>query len=134
MTESEHEGGGYRTAADCVDAGMYWFRACDLGAAEAWWRRALELEPENQRALECLKLLSKTSSTGYKQDSWASMPAVNREAAAPLPAGRARRPLVPPLARRRQLTPRIRSRTDLTRSRTVRPRRARPPSSRSFLR
>lgn len=87
MTESEHEGGGYRTAADCVDAGMYWFRACDLGAAEAWWRRALELEPENQRALECLKLLSKTSSTGYKQDSWASMPAVNRGSGRPPPGG-----------------------------------------------
>lgn len=45
---------------------MYWFGRSDFVAAEAWWQRAIELEPDNRRALECLRLLEKTSSTGFK--------------------------------------------------------------------
>lgn len=60
---------------------MYWFSQSDLAAAEAWWRRALELDPSNQRAHECLRLLQRTSSTGFKQDSWARLPAVSGVAA-----------------------------------------------------
>lgn len=67
------------TAAQCIDAGMYWFGQSDLDAANAWWRRALELEPDNVRAQECLRLLQKTSSTGYKHDSWARLPALDEE-------------------------------------------------------
>ena len=33
-------------------------------AADAWWRRALEIDPMNTRAKECLRLLSKSSSRG----------------------------------------------------------------------
>lgn len=67
----------YHSAAECIQAGMYWFSQSDLPAAEAWWRRALELEPDNARAASCLRLLQKTSSTGYKQDSWARLPAAS---------------------------------------------------------
>ncbi len=74
MTEGGE--GGYQTAADCIAAGMYWFSQSDLAAAEAWWQRALEIEPSNPRALECLRLLQRTSSTGFKSDSWARLPAV----------------------------------------------------------
>src|SRR5262249_20537196 len=33
-----------------------------LTAAEAWWRRALHLDPSNQRAQECLRLIAGTKS------------------------------------------------------------------------
>lgn len=59
------------SADECIRAGMYWFGRSDFVAAEAWWQRAVELEPHNQRAHECLRLLQKTSSTGFKS------PAVN---------------------------------------------------------
>lgn len=71
----------YDTAAECIAAGMYWFSQSDLAAAEAWWRRALELEPDNPRAASCLSLLKRTSSTGFKHDSWAELPAVQPEEA-----------------------------------------------------
>ncbi|MEL6189357.1 MAG: hypothetical protein AAFU79_32440, partial [Myxococcota bacterium] len=73
----------YHSAAECIQAGMYWFSQSDFAAAEAWWRRALELEPDNARAASCLRLLQKTSSTGYKQDSWARMPAASGPPHAP---------------------------------------------------
>ncbi len=71
----DNYGSANPTAAECISAGMYWFSQSDLAAAEAWWRRAQELEPENQRAKECLRLLDRTSSTGFKSDSWARLPA-----------------------------------------------------------
>lgn len=55
------------TAEECIRAGMYWFGRSDFVAAEAWWQRAVELEPGNPRAQECLRLLEKTSSTGFKE-------------------------------------------------------------------
>lgn len=56
------------TADECVRAGMYWFGRSDFQAAQAWWERAVELDPRNTRAQECLRLLNKTSSTGFKGD------------------------------------------------------------------
>lgn len=80
MAENSGQDGGYQTAADCISAGMYWFSQSDLAAAEAWWRRALELEPHHPRAQACLRLLQRTSSTGFKADSWARLPASRPEA------------------------------------------------------
>lgn len=50
-------GGEDPTADDCIRAGMYWFGQRDYEAASAWWARALELEPYNTRAKQCLTLL-----------------------------------------------------------------------------
>lgn len=44
---------------------MYWFGRSDFEAARAWWERAIELDPQNRRASECLRLLERTSSTGF---------------------------------------------------------------------
>ena len=52
------------TSEECVRAGMYWFGRSDFAAADAWWRRALEIDPDNTRAQECLRLLSHSSTTG----------------------------------------------------------------------
>ena len=54
------------TSEECVRAGMYWFGRSDFTAADAWWQRALEIDPSNTRAQECLRLLSKSSSTGLE--------------------------------------------------------------------
>src|SRR5689334_18144054 len=40
---------------------MYWFGKSDLAAAEAWWKRALYLDPKNTRAVECLRLLARST-------------------------------------------------------------------------
>src|SRR5258708_25828162 len=37
---------------------MYWFGRADVAAAEAWWKRALYLDPGNQRAQECIRLIA----------------------------------------------------------------------------
>lgn len=68
MSTDGPEGGGppELTAAECVRAGMYWFGRNDLAAAEAWWQRALYLDPANVRAQECLRLLAK--STGRPEE------------------------------------------------------------------
>jgi len=60
------------TADECVRAGMYWFGRSDFEAAESWWNKALELEPGNHRARECLQLLHQTSATGFKSATWAT--------------------------------------------------------------
>lgn len=57
------------TADECVRAGMYWFGRSDFQAAQAWWQRAIELDPQHTRAQECLRLLTKTSATGFKGDA-----------------------------------------------------------------
>ncbi|MEQ8274442.1 MAG: hypothetical protein RMA76_45100 [Deltaproteobacteria bacterium] len=62
------------TADECIRAGMYWFGRSDFVAAEAWWQRAVELEPHNQRAHECLRLLQRASSTGFKGPASSSNP------------------------------------------------------------
>jgi hypothetical protein len=51
---------------------MYWFGRNDLAAAEAWWQRALYLDPANVRAQECLRLLAK--STGRAEEIPAKTP------------------------------------------------------------
>ena len=78
MTGDGSQDGGYANAGDCISAGMYCFSQSDLSAAEAWWRRALELDPGNERAKACLRLLENTSSTGFVQDSWARNPSGGR--------------------------------------------------------
>ena len=88
MTGGGHQGdgGGSRsepTADECVRAGMYWFGRSDFAAAEAWWQRAIELDPRSSRAHECLRLLNKTSSTGFKSD--ALNPFAAPSPAAPVP-------------------------------------------------
>ena len=60
------------TVEQCVEAGMYWFGRSDLEAARAWWERAVELEPDNQRARECLALLSHATPTGYRATTWSA--------------------------------------------------------------
>ncbi|MGF1511946.1 MAG: hypothetical protein ACFB9M_20845 [Myxococcota bacterium] len=60
------------SAEQCIEAGTYWFGRSDLEAAEAWWRRALEIEPGNAKALECLRLVLRTTRTGFKQNSWST--------------------------------------------------------------
>ncbi len=57
-------------AEQCIRAGMYWFGRNDFASAESWWRKALELDPSNVRAHECLRLLSQSTTTGYKSSSW----------------------------------------------------------------
>lgn len=59
------QGGPELTPEECIRAGMYWFGRSDFEAARAWWERAVELDPQNRRALECLRLLERTSSTGF---------------------------------------------------------------------
>lgn len=54
------------TADECIRAGMYWFGRSDFEAARAWWERAVELEPGSSRAQECLRLLERTASVGFK--------------------------------------------------------------------
>ena len=49
------------SAAECIAAGMYWYSQRDLSAAEAWWLRALQLEPGNHRAEAYLRLLETTN-------------------------------------------------------------------------
>lgn len=81
------------TADECVRAGMYWFGRSDFQAAQAWWERAVELDPRNTRAQECLRLLNKTSSIGFKQEDdvdpfeATSAPADTRSGFTPVPAG-----------------------------------------------
>ncbi len=60
----EEEDAPELTAEECIRAGMYWFGRSDFAAADAWWQRALEIDPDNTRAKECLRLLSKSSPTG----------------------------------------------------------------------
>jgi hypothetical protein len=62
---------GDLSADKCISAGMYWFSRSDLEAAEAWWTRAVQLEPDNPRARHCLDLLRRSSPTGYRGASWA---------------------------------------------------------------
>jgi hypothetical protein len=57
---------------ECIEAGTYWFGRSDLEAAEAWWRRALEMDPGNAKALECLRLVKRSTKTGYKDRSWST--------------------------------------------------------------
>ena len=64
VVRHDSEEGQELTSEECVRAGMYWFGRSDFAAADAWWRRALEIDPTNTRAQECLRLLSKSSSTG----------------------------------------------------------------------
>ncbi len=94
MTDDAHQGAAgvqtEPTADECVRAGMYWFGRSDFQAAEAWWQRAIELNPANTRAQECLRLLNKTSSTGFKADD-----ANPFEAAAPAAAITPSGPVVP---------------------------------------
>ncbi|MEL7370368.1 MAG: hypothetical protein AAFN74_15725 [Myxococcota bacterium] len=59
------EDGQELTSEECVRAGMYWFGRSDFAAADAWWQRALEIDPHNTRAQECLRLLRKSSATGF---------------------------------------------------------------------
>ena len=88
MRTVEGDGNGsFESAAECIAAGMYWFGQSDLAAADAWWRRALELEPENLKAQECLRLLNRTSSTGFKQDSWARIPHLHQGSERPSSSG-----------------------------------------------
>ena len=61
MYGGDNDDGQELTSEECVRAGMYWFGRSDFTAADAWWQRALELDPGNTRAHECLRLLSKTS-------------------------------------------------------------------------
>ncbi|MCA9556350.1 MAG: hypothetical protein KC933_40370, partial [Myxococcales bacterium] len=68
-------------------AGMYWFGRSDFDAAEAWWQRAVEIDPRNSRAHECLRLLNKTSSTGFKTDAVNPFaPSPSSPAAGPIPS------------------------------------------------
>lgn len=72
MTDDGHQSTGAQpepTADECVRAGMYWFGRSDFQAAQAWWDRAIEIDPHHNRAQECLRLLTKTSSTGFKGDA-----------------------------------------------------------------
>lgn len=50
-------GGNDPSVDDCIRAGMYWFSRRDLEAARAWWERAVQLEPNNPKAAECMRLL-----------------------------------------------------------------------------
>lgn len=50
-------GGNDPSVDDCIRAGMYWFSRRDLEAARAWWERAVQLEPTNPKATECIHLL-----------------------------------------------------------------------------
>lgn len=59
---------GDPSADDCVRAGMYWFGRSDLEAARAWWDRAIDLDPKHTRARECLRLLDKTTRTGFVEE------------------------------------------------------------------
>lgn len=66
---------------------MYWFGRSDFDAAEAWWQRAVEIDPRNSRAHECLRLLNKTSSTGFKTDAVNPFaPSPSSPAAGPIPS------------------------------------------------
>lgn len=71
---------------ECIRAGMYWFGRNDFEAAESWWNKALEVDPGNTRARECLDLLRETTATGFRSTSWAQgrpptpSPFVNRQA------------------------------------------------------
>jgi hypothetical protein len=60
------------TLEQCIKNGMYWFGRSDLEAARAWWDRGLELDPGNERIVQCLRLLEESTSTGYKGSSWAA--------------------------------------------------------------
>lgn len=42
---------------ECIRAGMYWFDRGDFEAAEAWWRRSLELAPDSEDVKQCLARL-----------------------------------------------------------------------------
>ena len=66
MVRGDSEEGQELTSEECVRAGMYWFGRSDFAAADAWWQRALEIDPANTRAQECLRLLSKSSTTGLE--------------------------------------------------------------------
>jgi hypothetical protein len=55
---------------ECIRAGMYWFGRNDFEAAQSWWNKALEVDPANTRARECLELLQQTSVTGFKSTTW----------------------------------------------------------------
>ena len=66
MVRGDSEEGQELTSEECVRAGMYWFGRSDFAAADAWWQRALEIDPSNTRAQECLRLLSKSSTTGLE--------------------------------------------------------------------
>lgn len=83
------------SAEECIRAGMYWYGRSDLEAAESWWLKALEVEPENERAKECLELLQQTSATGFKSWSWAS-----EEGPTGLPESPFVNPLAPEAGRR----------------------------------
>ena len=79
MVRSDGEDGQELTSEECVRAGMYWFGRSDFAAAHAWWQRALEIDPANTRAQECLRLLSKSSSTGL------SIPPTGKPTVEPVP-------------------------------------------------
>lgn len=77
MSSDESFGGGGTpnlSADECVRAGMYWFGRSDLAAAEAWWRRALYLDPTHARAQECLRLLARATEGGVSAADTGSLP------------------------------------------------------------
>ena len=78
------------TADECIRAGMYWFGRSDFEAARAWWERAVQLDPANSRAQECLRLLDKTASVGFKSEVLAVEPPTSNPMSPTPPAGVAR--------------------------------------------
>lgn len=69
---------------------MYWFGRSDFEAARAWWERAVELDPANSRAQECLRLLDKTAGVGFKSEVLADEPPPSTPRSPISPAGVAR--------------------------------------------
>jgi hypothetical protein len=61
VTGEGQGGGGELSPEECIRAGMYWFGRSDFDAARAWWERAIEIDPQSRRALECLRLLERTA-------------------------------------------------------------------------
>ena len=86
MGTGDSQDGQELTSEECVRAGMYWFGRSDFAAADAWWQRALEIDPYNTRAQECLRLLSKSSSTGLptSNDRLSPGPSRRRESEPPM--------------------------------------------------
>lgn len=78
------------TADECIRAGMYWFGRSDFEAARAWWERAIQLDPANSRAQECLRLLDRTASVGFKSEVLAAETPLPSVVSPTPPAGVAR--------------------------------------------
>lgn len=74
MMTADRDSSTSPTADECVQAGMYWFGACDYEAARAWWERAVELDPGHRRAAECLSLLEQTVGSKPRDPAPSSSP------------------------------------------------------------